>query len=154
MTRFAILLVAFTPCLLAAPVPKAVKKKPTALDGTWEVVERLNNGKPITFNAREFWVFDADTYTMYDTAADETAIGDGSVKRCAGSYRRPDADGGTAIDLWEGRNKDAARLALDGDTLQLALPLKANWRPAEATPAADVAYLKFQRVDPAKLKAK
>lgn len=67
----------------------------------------------------------------------------------------PDAQDPTALDLIEDRNRNISRTLLDGDTLHIAIGIgRQKGRPSEAKPGQGVAYIKFQRVDPAKLKAK
>jgi hypothetical protein len=155
MGRFVFVLLIATP-LVAAPVPKAFQKKerPT-LNGVWEVVERTNRGKPLKVMGREFWVLTDNTYTILEGLPDEAMLKDPTMTRATGTMGAPEPKEPAVLDLWEGRNRDLCRIQLDGDTLHMAITLNQKvGRPTEAKPGADVAYIKFQRVDSAKLKAK
>lgn len=153
MGRLVLLLLCAAPAL-AAPVPKVVKQAAT-LDGTWEVVERRNDGVLLEPTGREFWVFDGGQYSLFDGLKDESELADPKRKPFSGRRVVPDPQDATAIDLDEGPHHNISRMALDGDTLHIAITIARNQvRPAEAKPGQGVAYIKFQRVDPAKLKAK
>ena len=154
MNRFALCLLFAVP-VFAAPVPKATpKKEEPTMNGVWEVVERVNNGRPLKSRDHECWVFGDDTYTIYDGMKDVTGVNDPGNKLCSGAKLTPDSKDPTALDLNEGRNQNITRMQLDGDTLHIAIGIdQKKTRPAEAKPGQGVAYIKFQRVDPAKLKA-
>lgn len=155
MGRFVILLLlVFAAPLFAAPVPKVVKKVEPTLQGTWEVVERQNNGQPLQPSGREFWVFDGEKYAIFDGLKDESELRDPKRKPFSGTRVVPDPQDAAAIDLDEGPHHNISRMLLGGDTLHIAITLEQkNGRPAEAKPGQGIAYIKFQRVDPAKLKA-
>ena len=155
MGRFVLLLVAFTAPLVAAPVPKAKDQGPPTLDGAWEVVDRQNDGKPVQAPPREFWVFAPDTYSIFSGIKDESELSDPNRRTLLGSRSAPDKDDPTALDLKEDRLHMPARVLLDGDDLHLAIPSgRVKMRPTEAKPGQGVVYIKFRRVDPAKLRAK
>jgi hypothetical protein len=154
MGRFVILLLCAAP-VFAAPVPKAVKKAEATLTGTWEVVERRNDGQLLYPTGREFWVFAEDSYVIFDGLKDETELSDPKRRVVAGKRSGPDPQDATVLDLNDGPQQNISRMLLDGDTLHIAITLvPKNGRPAEAKPGQGIAYIKFQRVDPAKLKAK
>lgn len=84
MSRLAILLLCTAP-VFAAPVPKLVpKKEEPTLNGTWQVVERVNNGLPLKSRDCECWVFTDDTYTIYEGMKDVNGVNDPENKLCTG----------------------------------------------------------------------
>jgi hypothetical protein len=86
---------------------------------------------------------------------DVTGVYDPANKVLTGARLSPDSQDPSVLDLMEGRNRDVSRMLHDGDTLHIAIAIDPRkTRPAEAKPGQGVAYIKFQRVDPAKLKAK
>ncbi len=56
----------------AAPVPKALKAN--TLDGTWEIVEILQFGEPLTRNNRGTWEFDGEKLTQKIRLESGTAV--------------------------------------------------------------------------------
>ena len=112
MNRLIVLLLCAAP-LVAAPVPKAKDKEPPTLDGAWEVVDRQNDGKPVKAPPREFWVFGADTYSIFSGIKDETELTDPNRRTLLGSRSAPEKDDLTALDLKEDRLHMAARVLLE-----------------------------------------
>jgi hypothetical protein len=65
MGRLVVFALFATP-LLAAPVPKGKPKiEEPSVNGTWQVVERINNGRPVRSRDCECWVIADDTYTFF-----------------------------------------------------------------------------------------
>ena len=62
--RTLLALVLFTVPLAAAPVPKALKKAPASLDGTWEVVEYHSNGNKMNNTVAIKWVIDGQNLSI------------------------------------------------------------------------------------------
>jgi hypothetical protein len=149
MGRCVFLLLVFTLPLCAAPVPKVAKPKgEPSVNGTWQVVERVNNGRPIRSRDCECWVF-------YDGMKDASGVNDPGNEVLTGARLNPDGQDPTALDLMEGRNRDSSRLLLDGDTLHVAIGIDGKkTRPAEAKPGVGVAYILFKRADDPRPKAK
>jgi len=153
MGRFAIMLLCSAP-VLAAPVPKALKKVTPTLQGVWELVERRNDDKPVGIVGKEFWVIDETGYAIYRGVKNVTAILDPAVKPHLGKWKHT-GDDPTAFDTFGGGVDNTGRLELDSDFMKIGFDLtyKEN-RPAEAKAAVGVGYILFKRVDDPRLKAK
>lgn len=154
MGRFLILLVCAAP-LAAAPVPKALTKPRPVMQGPWEVVERWNDGKPVKSSGPEFWVIGSDQYSTYDAISDGPKLWIPANKGTSGKLTFPDPQDPMAFDTTTAGSHRVGRFELDGDTLRVCLAfLGNNTRPVEVKPDAGMIYIKFQRVDESKLKAK
>lgn len=152
MTRLAVLVLCATP-VFAAPVPK-VKPRPT-LEGTWEVVERQYDGKPQP-SGGEFWVFKGGEVTVYSV---KDAADLGSAKGTVMRVERPDPSDPAQIDVIQSSGRGSSftsygRQEFDGDTVRMVFGSgDRTSRPEKCEPSKG-AFIKFQRVDEAKLKAK
>jgi uncharacterized protein (TIGR03067 family) len=155
MSRFSLLIVLVTASpFFAAPVPKVKEKKPT-LQGVWEVVERQNDGKPLTGRPREFWTINGTDIAMR-FGKDESALKDPDPIILW--LDQPDADDPTAVSVIQkfpcGQTTTCkTRVEFDGETVRLGMGSSDNGpRPAAARPVVGVCYLVLKRVDEAKLK--
>ncbi len=152
MGRFAILLLCAAP-VFAAPVPKAKAK--LTMEGTWEVLERQNHGEAMKVQSREYWVFGDGSYSIFKGLKGEIELSDLNRRTVNGTYEIPDAKDSSAFDLKQGTNQNICRMSLEGDVLHIAISIDPKReRPAEGKPGQGVAYIKLQRVDESKLKAK
>lgn len=137
MGRLVVFALFATP-LLAAPVPKGRPKiEEPSVNGTCQVVERINNGRPVRSRDCECWVIADDTYTIFDGMNDLTGVCDPANKVLTGARLSPDSQDPSVLDLMEGRNRDVSRMLHDGDTLHIAIAIDPRkTRPAEAKPGA------------------
>lgn len=73
MYRLAVALLLSASVALAAPVPKAVKAKPT-LEGTWEAVSMTAGGRDIIQGNTTVWVIRGDTLVRNSRQGDGTLV--------------------------------------------------------------------------------
>lgn len=159
MSRSALLLLCVSP-LVAAPVPKALKNKPT-LEGTWQVVECSYGAEKNGKTPWGVWTVSGDKLTALSVKDVDELRGYGDKKPYSWSFklRFPDPDDPTTVDLMEGDEAKPkvlrGRLTTDDDTLKLCYPNNpTEERPVECVPAPRMIYHTFTRVDSEKLKAK
>jgi uncharacterized protein (TIGR03067 family) len=132
----------------AAPVPKALKAKPT-LDGRWELVEQNYQGKNQPDFPKWMWVIDGEklTYCRPDQGGKYVP----SETNVRAALTR--AEGGSADDFDyvynSGPNATVYKSVVvrDGDELVVCFGTAGNngARPSEAKPGADRQYFRFKR---------
>lgn len=140
--------------LLAAPVPKALVKKATGLDGTWQVVE-WHSGEfrmPLTDDIR--WAIEGERLTVSST---RQAVPDGFVGNATRTITRPE---GGAADAFvytitsadgSGPSVRPAVIEVDGDTFKICLADTHNGpRPPECKPTSGAMTYTLKRAAPAK----
>ena len=117
MTRVAFALLLFAAPLVAAPVPKALKKAPVTLDGSWRWETQENNGKVSPAPNGDFclWRVAGDTMTL---ASEKGGMRDEPCKFVS----ETNADGVRTFDYTVNSNGYHRRgvCELDGDTLRVA----------------------------------
>jgi len=135
-------LLLFAVPVFAAPVPKAVKAKPT-MDGVWEWVEF--NGHDGTMK----YTIQKPTYRRID--GDRISIGKRTIEELfreepAHILRIRDEKLPHLRTLEVGEVKYSAVVELDGDTLRWCYALDTNVTITECKPANGVYYYLFKRV--------
>lgn len=153
MFRFALLAAAFvSTAVVAAPVPKDLKKKPVSLDGTWEVVEYHANGNKVNSTAIK-WVIDGQNLSIERS----NVKGGGAIRVATVTYTLVKPDGGAtnALDYTFNYTNGVTPprtmpgiFEADGDTLKFCWTNAANGeRPKECAPAQGNLMYVFKRVD-------
>jgi hypothetical protein len=158
MSRVALLLLLTAP-LVAAPVPKGLKKKHT-LDGSWEVVQVYNLGK-LSPQGGAVSVFTIKGETLHIDYVHPTQEFVGARQSEYGlSLMQPEESCPDGIDYgYTYKDQPPLRLKgryelLDEDTFLLCYAWKEGTeRPAKCVPADDNMYYVLRRCDPTKLKA-
>ena len=160
MHRLIVLLICAAP-LAAAPVPKALKKKPS-LDGTWLVDDCWYNLDKHDRTEWRVWTATGEklaAYPVNDVDEWRAYIDDKKPYCWRWTITFPDPNDPTAIDMREGEGEKAkvlrGRFVLDGDSLKLCYNVTVTEpRPTVCEPAKTVVYYSFKRVEESKLKAK
>ena len=127
---------------VAAPVPKALKAKPTA-DGVWEWAEfNGNDGKMgYTIQKPTYWRIDGERISIGKRSVDEL------YSEPLPHVLRPRDEEQPHLRTYDiGGAKHSAVMELDGDTLRLAYALDTNATITECKPANGVYFYVFKRV--------
>lgn len=135
----------FTGAGIGAPVPKALKKSPPPLDGTWELVEWHSNGARMELSDEVRWTIEGETLTVKGKKQ-ETPVG--FVANATRSVKRPEGGADNAIDYTisptDGTSPSfrPAVFELGGDTFKICLSSVHNGpRPTECQPSNGVMYV-------------
>jgi hypothetical protein len=135
---FALLVLALP--VLAAPVPKALKK--AACDGTWKLVEYWSNSEQqtITKNMYVEWTLEGEALYIGPKGGTNThwylPIPDPTNPSVRRIYQVNDG------------NTQAARVEVDGDTLKFCIGKNGQSELTECAVAKGVSYYLFTRVKP------
>lgn len=144
-TLLALLLVA--PALVAAPVPKAIKRTAATIDGDWRMESSEINGKMNPPPGRDYnlWKVQGDTMTL---VRENDAAGAGAYP-CRFTSEQS-GDGARTFEYTVDKNKYHRRgvCELDGDTLRVAFSSDAGTPPAEVKSGPNVTVYTFKRVQP------
>lgn len=135
-----LLAIAVSTVALAAPVPKAVKKKPDAevLAGEWETIVSESNGQFRAPSGVYRWNFDTDlTLRSHPTGQSERAV-KWTVKIAPGQSPKE-------IDLTDGKMTYKGIYEFDGGDLRIAYAT--GDRPANFDPKSGVYYNVLRRVE-------
>ncbi len=129
-----------------APVPKAVKAKAPALDGTWELVQQNNNDLEVPKLSPWKWEIAGDKLYRH------SGNGDGSFSREKQNcwLVRP-ADGGPDdLDYVTGHDRTSqaykCRVSVSGDEMVVCWTDGNGSRPTESKPGPKVNYYRFKRM--------
>jgi uncharacterized protein (TIGR03067 family) len=136
MLRSLTILLLAAPLVLAAPVPKELKRTDEqAILGMWDMVAHSSNGAPATPQTVK-WRLESDGKAFILNPG-ESAIG----------YKLHPELSPKGFDWqWPG-SLHLGRYQLEGDTLKVVITSGASTvRPTELKPAADVIYCEFKRV--------
>ena len=130
----ALLLVALP--LLAAPVPKGMKNKPSSPDGQWKLVAHSSDGKeaPLT-NMACYWRIADDAIQCNSTGWPKP--GEPSSSIAAKDPARPGQR------VW---GQLPAVVEVDGDTLRACYAHDGRKELSECKPGQGIAYYVFERV--------
>lgn len=147
MLRSLFVLLVAAVSLVAAPVPKALKAKPT-LNGRWELVEQNHDGKDQPNFAKWMWVIDGEQLSfrrpdrggVYQPS--ETHIQAALVPATGGHTGEVDYHSGSGGHTTVYR----ALIELDGDELIVCFENRGNAeRPTQAKPGPRVLHFRFKR---------
>ncbi len=148
MRLFALLAILSVSPLLAAPVPKEVKKT-AKMDGIWEVTERHLSGIRDDSMSPIRWTIDGESLGIEHQGKD-------GFRRIAGStYRLVKPEGGLANTIDYKHTPDdkdiplsifRSLFELNGDTLKICLPNAVQNRPTECKPSSITVFYVFKRV--------
>ena len=148
MRLFALLAILSVGPLVAAPVPKEVKKT-AMMDGIWEMTERHFSGIRDDSMSPIRWTINGESLVIEHQGKD-------GFRRIAGStYRlvKPEVGLANAMDYVQtSDDKDIppsifrSLVELNGDTLKICLPNAEQNRPIECKPSLRAAYYVFKRV--------
>ena len=138
-----VLLLLFALPLFAAPVPKAVKAKPSTEDGVWEWVEFNGNDGKMQYSIQKptYWRIEGGRMSVGKRSVDELFREPLPHTVSVRDERQPNLrthDTGGA--------KHSAVLEVDGDTLRFAYAVDTTKAITECKPADGVYYYVFQRV--------
>ena len=140
----------FAAPLVAAPVPKALKKRP-ALDGVWQVVEWHSGNAQLQLTDEVLWKIDGETLAV---EGKNTATPAGFVANANRTMKKPEGGADNAIDytiLPTDGSRPSFRpsvFEVDGDTFTICLTDTHNGpRPAECKPSGDTVTYVLKRVD-------
>jgi uncharacterized protein (TIGR03067 family) len=130
--------------LLAAPVPKALVKKATNIEGDWLWESQDNNGKvsPAPDSDFRLWRVAGDTMTLIQrqgTSKDEPC----------GLVCEPKGEGGLRSFEYKVRSNGYHRRGVcqvDGDTLRVAFGSNSDTPPADLKSGPNVSVYTFKRV--------
>lgn len=159
MSRFAALLTFCAASVVAAPVPKELKKKPV-LDGTWQVVEYSSHAEKNGQTPYRVWALRGEEMAaLHVKDVDDLRGYEGDDKPYAYTFtfRFPNPDDPTVFDATSRSTGKVhrGRLALDGDTLKVCYNSDPNdERPSVCERGPKVIYHSFKRIDPAMLTPK
>ena len=141
-TALALLLAGAAVATVAAPVPKAVKSRPTA-DGVWELVEFDGDNGRVKMTAPSYWMIEGDRISIgkyqlaelsRDDLRDHLTVRDPDRPELRHYFNPPDGQ------------KRSAVLVLEGDTLRFAFDTSFTLTLIECTPGPHVYYYVFRRV--------
>lgn len=149
MRAIAALLVLAVP-LLAAPVPKALAKRPPSLTGTWEVVEWYDDQIKMELGDGIVWTIDGEKLSAADKRG---GVPVGYAHNATRTIRRQEGQPNAveySIIYSDGSSPDhrPAVIELDGDTLKLNLAMTTNVRPTECKPTNGTRLYVLKRTDP------
>lgn len=149
----AVVAVLLAAVVVAAPVPKDLKKKEVSLNGTWEVVEYHSNGNKINSTLAIKWVIDGQTLTIERG----NKLGGAIARPATVSYTlvKPDGGAANALDYTynyaNGINPSRAMpgvFEIDGDQLKFCWANAVNGeRPTKCEPAQGSIMYVFKKVD-------
>ncbi len=141
--RSVLALVVSVVSLSAAPVPKAIQKKPPTADGVWECVEFNGyNGRVKATVTGTFWKIAGDKMSVGKPTPDEFAEGDYNS-----TFRVVDAAKPHQLEMSvSDKVRYSAVLVPDGDSLRWAWCTNSAKTITECGPADDVYYYVFKRV--------
>ena len=153
--RTLLALVLFTVPLAAAPVPKALKKAPASLDGTWEVVEYHSNGNKVNNTVAIKWVIDGQNLSIERN--NPRLVGGGLRAPANVSYSLVKPDGGPVnaldytINFANGVTPTRTMpgvFEFDGESLKFcwANVVNGGERPAKCEPAEGTILYVFKRL--------
>ena len=147
MKRLALFLFAFaTPPLLAAPVPKELKKE-MKIEGTWKMVSCDCFGNPARLNADQHWTFDAGlnmTPHLGSKPAPDAVSGSQLLIDAAADPKRVDFKSADDPIVRPG----IYELSPDGNTLKLCINQNNADRPTAVEPGKNVYLWMLQRAKP------
>lgn len=149
--RIAIALLLLAAPLLAAPVPKDLKKKDVRLDGKWEAVEYYYNGKIVLNNVVVTWVIDGEKLSIDQVARGVGQVGDTADVTYA--LVKPDGGAANAIDYTYTNTSTPKRtipgvFELEADSLKFCWTNAASGeRPTECKPSLGTGMYVFKRKD-------
>jgi hypothetical protein len=140
--RSVLALVVFAVVLPAAPVPKGVKKPPSA-DGVWECVEfNGHNGKVRSATViGTFWQMEGEELWSGKRTVAELTPDSQPLVLAIRDPKRPHQR-----ELVSGGGRASADIEVDGDPLRWALATDWTKTITECGPADDVYYYVFKRV--------
>lgn len=140
--------------LLAAPVPKSVKRATPPLNGEWKVVEWHVDETRMQLTDNILWTIDGETLTVRGV---RQAVPAGFAANATRTVTRPEGGADNAIDYvieyTDGTppSHRPAVIELDGDRLALCMASTHNGpRPAECKPTQGTIMYVLKRVDAAK----
>jgi uncharacterized protein (TIGR03067 family) len=137
--------------LVAAPVPKALKKKAPALDGTWKIVEWYSGDTRMQLTDEVIWTVDGENLAVEGKVK---GAPDGFVPNATRTMRKPDDGPDNALDYTitptDGSRQSfrPAVYELDGDTFKICLTDSHNGpRPTECKPDGRTVMYVLKRVE-------
>jgi uncharacterized protein (TIGR03067 family) len=153
MTRFAFLLLVCAAPLVAAPVPKALKKKTTP-EGVWEAVEDFTNGQRVEHLSWKVWVIDGEQLRIFaDKDVMQKFTNGEKLYHCHYQLQFNVPDDPTAFELVAPAfGKDTlqmlkGRMKLEGDTLALCYAFKpTDDRPTTCSPDKGYQFYSFKKM--------
>lgn len=146
MVRFALVAVFLSGVAVAAPVPKAVKAKAPAFDGTWELVQQNNNDREVPKLSPWRWEISGDELYRH------WGNGDGTFRRERQNCWLVKAEGGgpDERDYVTGHDRNSStyktRVVIDGDEMTVCWTDGNRGRPTNLKPGPGVNYYRFKRV--------
>lgn len=147
MLRSTVLLACLSSAV-AAPVPKALKAKPT-LDGTWEATSMTCNGQNTLPGNTTVWVIKGDTLVRHRRQEDGTL---NSVDASSPISLVADRDRPGEIDYTSSAGKAGtlfrARYEVTKDEFVISFGDVDGERPAELKEGVGTYFYKFKRVEP------
>ena len=144
MTRLlaAVAAVAAGSLLLAAPVPKAVKKKNDSPEGTWELTEFHSNGKQVDHRSMvKYWEIEGEQFHIGPKGNGRSTWGltiPDPDKPHVREFRSPGSNGPPY----------SATVVADGDTLRFSYCPDLKVKLTECKPDANVMHYVFKRAKP------
>ena len=137
--------------LVAAPVPKALKKNPHPLAGEWVVEERYYNELRMQLTDEIRWTIDGDNLTV---RGKRQAVPDGFAVNATRTITKPEGGEAGAFDYTIVYTDGAptslrpAVIQVDGDRFTLCMSSSHNGpRPTECKPAQGTMMYVLKRVD-------
>lgn len=145
MLRTLVVLLAFAPAVVAAPVPKSLKREVT-LDGRWEAVTMTQGGTDVSQRNPNVWDIRGGTVTRYYRESDGSLRADTAKV----TITWPDPSRRDEIDYTVNNGaSDAlfrARMKLTADEVTVRFADLDAPRPAEVTDGKDGWYYVYRRV--------
>jgi hypothetical protein len=143
MPRVLLVLLVIAPAVVAAPVPKSLKKPPT-LDGRWEAVLMHASQRDIIAGNTTVWDISGEKLTRSFKQPDGTLRSNLTLTVTIPDKSKPDE-----IDYGSGPNETLfrARIMLTADELTIRFADQNAPRPADMTEGNDGYYYQFKRVE-------
>lgn len=131
--------------VVAAPVPKALKKSVT-LDGRWEAVALRSSGNAFDRADPWVWDFDGDKISRHYRQKDGSLLSDGPATLARPDDKRPDE-----VDYLLPSGKESvlfrARIEVTGDELVINFAQVNEPRPPDMTELKSGYHYRFKRVE-------
>lgn len=146
MARIALCCLLLPALAVAAPVPKAVKAKPPAYDGLWELVQQSNNDREVPKISPWRWEISGEELVRH------WGNGDGTFRRERQNcwFVKPEGGGPGEMDYVTGFDRKStaykARAVIDGDELTVCWADGNRGRPTDLKPGPGMNYYRFKRV--------